>query len=215
MKTSILAIKLVLSLVLINFACMGQQFTKWVNNQTIGNMEFEKIRYKMETNDTVLIIGHLKNPTQIGEYLCAPGLVHFNKDFEILLFKLAAPLKIGKHDINAGTWVSMEKKGLVTCFFQQATQIDNFVCMPGKEFSGPNVVFDQNGNLRSFFTPDDVKIGKIYCSGGKNNEIGILRNGSLEFCTLSIDQNINDIVYKAKTIVHFDFNGNVSMTRTK
>jgi hypothetical protein len=216
MKRNSLKMKLVVLLVLVNIlACKGQEYTKWENNQTINHIQFERIRYKMDKQDTVLIIGQLKNEIQIGGYLCAPGLVHFNKNFEIQLFKLAAPLKIGKHEIGAETWVSLEKRGFIACIFQQATKIEDYVCMPGKETAGPQVVFDQTGNLRSFFSPHDVKIGNVYCSGGKTNEIGLLKNGALEFCTFSIDQIINDVKYTAKTIVYFDFNGNVSSTVTK
>jgi hypothetical protein len=198
---------------LVSFFQCKSQFTKWESNKTISNIEFEKVRYKLSKQDTVLVIGYLKKETIIESYPCAEGLVHFTKSFNLQAFRLSSPLKLEKYEIEKDTWVSLEKAGYYICSFPKEKTIQGFTCIGSKSEDGPKVTFDNQGNIRSFFSVSDVKIGDIYCSGGKSNEIGILKNGHLGYCKLSIDQNINDTNYKEGSILFFDYNGNVSLIK--
>jgi len=206
---------LLLPLLLIGTVACKSQNTRWENNKTISNIEFEKVRYKLEKHDTILIFGYLKNETEIEGYSVAPDLVHFSKDFKLIYFKLAKPYNLEKTVIDKDSWVSLERSGYFTCNLPNDETIQGYYCLGGNGQNGPTVTFESGGNLRSFFTPDDIKIGNIYCSGGKSHEIGLLKNGALDFCTLSIDHNINDVKYKSGQIVSFDFNGNVSSVKEK
>jgi hypothetical protein len=208
-------IKLLIPLLLIGSVTSKSQNTRWENNKTIANIEFEKVRYKLLKHDTILLIGYLKNETLIEGYTVAPGLVHFSKDFKIIYFKLAKPYKLEKAEIAKDSWVSLERSGYYICNLPLDESIQGYYCLGGNGKDGPTVTFGSGGNLRSFFTPDDIKIGNIYCSGGKSHEIELLNNGALGSCTLSIDHNINDIKYKSGQIVSFDFNGNVSSVKEK
>jgi len=165
--------------------------------------------------DTVLLIGLLKDETLIGQYACAKDWVHFTKDFKLQLFKLARPYTIEKVNLLKGTWVSLKRNGRYICVLPKDTIIQGRLCMGGKDPEDAAVSFDTNGNLRSFFSPVDLKIEKVYCAGGEKNEIGLLKSGSLEYCTLSIDHNINDSKYRQGSVVYFDNNGNVSLVKKK
>jgi hypothetical protein len=195
-------------------SCLSQ-FTKWENNQIKQGYEFEKIRYQLSKGDTMAIIGFLKKDALIETYPVAAGLVHFSNEFRLEYFSLSEQHKVEKQILPKGTWVSLSRKGYLRCHLPHDTDYQGFLCMAGDKQKGPVTTFDLAGNLRSFFTPDDVKIGNIYCLGGKSNEIGLLKNGSLEFCTLSIDHNINDVKYIAGSVLSFDYNGNVSSVKQK
>jgi hypothetical protein len=215
MKHKYLKINFLVSIILMSSVASKSQFTKWENNKAINNIVFEKVRYKSAKHDTLFIIGYLKNESTIEAYPVAADLVRFTKEFKLLYFKLAKPFKLEKFEIAADTWVSLEQNGYYICALPKADTIQGYTCMGGNGKVGNTVMFDSKGNLRSFFSPTDIKIGNIFCSGGKSNEIGLLANGSLGFCTLSIDHNINDVKYKSGLIVSFDFNGNVSSIKEK
>ncbi len=210
-----LSFKLLIPLIFFNFISCKSQYTKWINHVKIENIEFKKIRYKVVKSDTLLLIGLLKNESVIDNYPCAADWVHLSKKFKLQLFKLSSDISIEKLRLHKDTWVSLEKNAWYQCVFPKDTIIQGFKCMAGSGPDGISTNFDYEGNLRSFFSPDDIKIGKIFCSGGKNNQIGLLKNGSLEYCRLAIDHNINDIKYKQDQILHFDYNGNVSYTEEK
>jgi hypothetical protein len=213
MTVRYLTIIISIGFLLVSFNQCKSQFTKWESNKKIANIEFEKVRYKLNKQDTILVIGQLKNETIIDTYPCAEGLVYFTKSLKLQSFKLSAPLKLEKFEIEKDTWVSLEKSGYYICSFPKEKTIQGFTCIGGKSEDGPKVTFDTQGNIRSFFSVSDVKIGEIFCSGGKSNEIGILKNGHLGYCKLSIDQNINDTNYKEGSILFFDYNGNVSLVK--
>jgi hypothetical protein len=215
MKTNILILKLLAALVLFNIFSCKSQYTKWENNKTISNIEYEKIRYKLNKQDTVLIIGMLKKETKIGNFICAKDWVYLTKDFKLQLFKLARPFSIEKYTLVKDTWVSLKRNGRYICVLPKDTLIQGRLCMGGSGIDDITVSFETDGTLRSFFTPDDIKIERVFCSGGDKNEIGLLKSGALEYCTLSIDHNINDTKYRQGSVVYFDNNGNVSIVKTK
>jgi len=205
---------LIIILLFSSFSCKSQVI-KLDNSSSLANIEFEKVKYKIVKKDTVSITGYLKNETLIGEYYCAAGMVQFTKDFKLQYFKLAKPYKLEKAEIPADTWVSFERAGYYICILPDNEAIQGHLCLGGNEKKGPTVTFDVEGNLHAFYSPTDIKIGRIYCAGGKSNEIGLLKNGALAFCTLSIDHNINDVIYKEGQILSFDFNGNVASVKEK
>jgi hypothetical protein len=205
---------LIILLLCFSYSCKGQ-FTKLNNQTSLSNIEFEKLKYKIVKKDTVEITGYLKNETQIGEYFCAADLVHFTKELKLVYFKLGKAFKLDKAEIPKGAWVSLERAGYYICNLPSDETIQGFACLGGNEHKGPTVTFDNEGNLHAFYSPSDIKIGQIYCAGGKSNKIGLLKNGSLAFCTLSIDHNINEVKYKQGQILSFDFNGNVASVKEK
>jgi hypothetical protein len=215
MTIKFLTIKLLTFFLFVSFVTCKSQFTRWENNKIISNIEFEKVRYKLAKHDTILIIAYLKKDTLIEGYSCASGLVHFTKNFKLRLFKLANPYKLDNYEIQKDTWVSLERNGYYICTLPKDSVIQGYMCLGGKNDEGSKVSFDTKGRLHSFFSPSDIKIGNIFCAGGKSNEIGLLKNGTLGYCTLSIDHNINDVKYKRGLIVYFDFNGNVSSVKEK
>jgi hypothetical protein len=215
MKSKYQILIFLLPALVFNSVSCKSQFTRWEYNKTISKIEFEKMRYKLVKHDTILIVGLLKKETIINGYSCAADLVNFTKDFKLQLFKLAKPYQLEKTIINKSTWVSLKRNGRYTCVLPEDTIIQGHLCIGNGEQDGIPVSFDNEGNLRSFFSPSDIKIGKIFCAGGKSDEIGLLKNGALEFCTLSIDHNINDVKYEQGSIVSFDFNGNVSNVKEK
>jgi hypothetical protein len=215
MEIRALSLKLLIVCLLLHIFSCKSQYTKWENNKTISNIDFEKIRYKLNKKDTVLIVGLLKKETNINGFFCAADWVHFTKKYKLQLFKLGKPYQIEKFNILKDTWVSLIRNGRYICVLPKDSTIQGHLCLGGKGPDGTTVSFDPEGNLRSFFTPVDVKIDKIFCSGGKENEIGLLKNGALEYCTLSIDQNINDTKYRQGSTLYFDMNGNVSSVKEK
>ena len=205
---------IVISLFAFAISCKSQ-LTRWESSKTIANVEFEKVRYKILNHDTIMIIGLLNKETVIENFPCAKDYVYFNNECKIQNFRLAKPFFIGTTEIPANTWVSLERYGYYVCSLPEESTFDVYTCMKGNGKDGPVTVFYSNGALRSFFSPEDIKIGEIYCAGGKSNEIGFLKNGSLEYCTISIDHNINDVKYKRGSVILFDLNGNVSAVKEK
>jgi hypothetical protein len=213
--TKYLSSILLIHCLLINFISCKSQYTRWEYDKSISQIEFEKIRYKLAKHDTLLIIGLLKKETKINGFSCAADWVNFTKDFKLQFFKLSNSYMIEKTVLNKDTWVSLKINGRFICVLPKDSIIQGHQCMGGGGQEGLTVNFDLNGNLRSFYSPTDIKIDKIFCSGGKSNEIGLLKNGALEYCTFSIDQNINDVKYRQGSIVSFDYNGNVSNVKEK
>ncbi len=189
-------------------SCSYGQYTSWEYDKKVHNIDFTKIRYGINKNDTSVIVGFLKNKTVIQGYPCAADWVQFNQDWKLTLFKLDEKTVINNFEFPKNSWIRQNNDRLV-CAFPKDTVIQEYVCRGSGGSKGIQTSIYPNGKLESFFTKDNIKIGEIKCKGGVFNNIILYDNGLLKECTLSEDQIIKGISYKKGTRITIDLNGNI------
>lgn len=189
-------------------SCSYGQYTSWEYDKKVNDIDFAKIRYGINRNDTSVIIGFLKNKTVIQGYPCAADWVQFNKDWKLTLFRLNDKTVINNFEFPKNSWIRQNNDKLV-CAFPNDTVIQGYVCRGSGGAKGIQTSIYPNGKLESFFTKDNIKIGEINCKGGIFNNIILYNNGLLKECTLAEDQMIKGISYKKGTRINIDLNGNI------
>lgn len=189
-------------------SCSYGQYTSWEYDKKVDTIDFAKIRYGINRNDTSVIIGFLKNKTVIQGYPCAADWVQFNKDWKLTLFRLDEKTVINNFAFPKNSWIRPNNDKLV-CAFPNDTMIQGYVCRGSGGSKGIQTSIYPNGKLASFFTKNNCKIGEINCKGGVFHNIILYDNGLLQECTLSEDQIIKGISYKKGTRIHIDLNGNI------
>ena len=195
-------------LLVIVISCSYGQYTSWEYDKKVNNIDFAKIRYGINNNDTSVIIGFLKNKTVIQGYPCGADWVQFNKNWELTLFRLDDKIVINNFGFPKNSWIRQNNDKLV-CAFPNDTVIQEYLCRGSGGPKGVQTSIYPNGKLESFFTKDNIKIGEINCKGGVFNNIILYDNGLLKECTLSEDQIIKGISYKKGTRINIDLNGNI------
>jgi hypothetical protein len=189
-------------------SCSNGYYTSWEHNKKVNNIDFSKIRYGINNNDTSVIIGFLKNKTVIQGYPCGKDWVQFNKDWKLILFKLDDKIVINNFRFPKNSWIRQNNDKLV-CVFPSDTVIQEYLCRGSGGSNGVQTSIYPNGKLESFFTKGNIMIGEINCKGGVFNNIILYDNGALKECTLSEDQIIKGISYKKGTRINIDLNGNI------
>ncbi|MFN8428485.1 MAG: hypothetical protein U0V04_00760 [Spirosomataceae bacterium] len=206
MKTNSFLVGLVMIFILSNHTNTQAQYSSWQYNAKIHNIEFSKIRYGLNKNDTTVIIGYLKRPTLIQGFSCAADWVHFSKDWKPVLFKLQKKASIHNFVYPENAWIRFKKDGII-CAFPTETQIQGCNCMGSGGAKGIQTSFYPDGKLECFYSNSNILIGKIACKGGVFNNIILHQNGQLKECTLSNDQIIDGKNLKKGKRVRFDVNG--------
>jgi hypothetical protein len=196
-----------LSLVIV-ISCSYGHYTLWKYDKKVNNIEFAKIRYGINNNDTFAIIGFLKNKTFIQGYPCGADWVHFSKDWKLTLFRLDDNTVINNFGFQKNTWIRPKNDNLV-CAFPNDTVIQGYLCRGNGGSKGVQTSIYPNGKLESFYTKGNIKIGDINCKADIFHNIILHDNGLLKECTLAEDQIIKGNSYKKGTRIIIDLNGNI------
>lgn len=199
---------LCISIPVIFSSCNGG-YTAWQENKSVHGIEFDKIRYGIEDNDTTTVIGYLKADTMIDQYPCAADWVHFTKDWKLKLFRLSSKAEINNFEYCENSWIRFSQDGNVICVFPENMTVQGYKCRGGGGASGISTSFYKNGRLQYFYSEGDIRIGDVLCKSNVNNNIGLYENGSLMECTLAKDTQIGDVNYKKNTRICFDEAGKV------
>lgn len=189
-------------------SCSGAYYTSWEHNINVKNIQFEKLRYGVENNDTLSIIGYLSEATQIQGYPCSADWVQFNKSWKLTLLKLSEEKQIGETIFPKDTWIKPRKDRLIVVF-PGNTVIQGYHCRGNGTSKGIQTSFYPSGKLYSFFPPEDVRIGQINCKASLLNNIVLFENGTLKSCTLAEDQLIQQENFKKGSRVSFHQDGRV------
>ena len=181
-------------------------YSKWEKNVVRNGIEFEKLRY----SDSGTIIGYLKADTDIDNYPCSKGWIHFYKDWALQNFTLKNTMEINGIEIPAGTWVGFNNEGELKKFaFPDDTEVNGIMCMGTGGPKGAQTSFYTNGSLKYFFSRKKIEINDIPCKGGVFYIIGFHENGQLKKCTLCDNCVIKGKKYKKDSNIEFDEKGNV------
>jgi len=185
-------------------------FGSWKYNQKINNIDFSQIKYAIKQKDTTAIIGFLKHNTTIQGYPCAADWVHFNKKWEMSLFRLSDTATINNFLYQKDTWIRLTKSGLI-CTFPRDTIVQGYLCKGGGGAKGVQTRFLRSGKLDAFFTEKGSIIDGIKCKGGGLDLIQLNENGLLKECILAEDQLIKGVQYKKGTKIQIDPDGKIKV----
>lgn len=202
-----LAYILLLSITLLS--CSG--YTQWKKNITHDNIEFSKLRYSVnENNDTVSIIGYLKNDCDVYEIPAKADWVHFSKNWYPELICLSKDFEYSNVKLPKSSWLIREEGETgFSAVFPNDKLIGNYNCKGGGGAKGARTSFYKSGKLKSFFSESDVEIDGIKCKGGVFNYIKLYENGKLKYCTLAEDQKINGKDYRKGQKLKFNSKGKI------
>ena len=109
---------------------MACGYTSWEYNRSLHGIEFEKIRYAVNDQDTLSIIGKLKHNTLIEGYPCAADWAHFTGDWKISLFQLSDSATIQNISFSRDTWI-LFRNGQLMAVFPKDTEIQGHLCRGG------------------------------------------------------------------------------------
>ncbi|MBP7460927.1 MAG: hypothetical protein KBA26_06525, partial [Candidatus Delongbacteria bacterium] len=180
-------VKLTGGILLLLMAC---GYMSWEYNRSVHGVEFEKIRYAVNDQDTLCVIGKLKHNTIIEGYPCASDWAHFTGDWKLTLLRLSDSATIQNISFAEDTWI-LFRNGRLMAVFPKDTEIQGHLCRGGGGPKGITTSFYPDGKLQSFFAPNDVKIGPIVCRGSVMHQIVLHANGSLKQATLANEQTIH------------------------
>ncbi len=206
MKTKTLLVVTLFLLMLAN-ACK-ERYTAWEKDKTVNDIGFSRVRYGMIENDTVTIIGFLKQPTIINGYLCSPDWVHMEKDGKLLLFRLEEPSEINHVTFPRETWVRFHDGNLIVVF-PRDTVIQGFFCRGGGGVKGVQTSFYENGSIREFYSNNTLIIDDVKCYSDPTNPIGLHDDGSLRYCTLAEPLEYDTGEIKKGTRIEIDEEGHI------
>jgi hypothetical protein len=143
----ILLLIFTISLIIVFSSCR-----KWVYNEELDGVQFEKYRYSISDNDTVSIIGYINENKVINGIPCAAGWVHFTSDMKLKMFCLSQNTQINNVMLPTGTWVvSNYTDDLLVVVFPEDTMIGVLPVKGGGNSKGVQTAFYNNGNVKSFF----------------------------------------------------------------
>lgn len=190
-------------------SCSYGPYKRWEHDTKVNNIDFARIRFGINNNDTSSIIGFLKDKAVIEGYPCADDWVHFNKDWKLTLFRLDENTVINYFEFPKDSWILRNGDKLV-CVFPNDTVIQEYLCRGDGGPNGMQTSFYPNGRLESFFSKENIRIGEINCRGSLSNNIILYDNGLLKECTLAKNQIIKGISYKKGTRINIDLDGNIT-----
>jgi hypothetical protein len=143
-------------------------------------MEFKKIRYSCNEEDTISIIGFLKSDIDIDHYPCKRGWVHFTKDWELKLFCLYKAAEVENVDLPKGSWIiENQKDDYITVVFPADTTIQGFPVRGGGGVKGARTQFYKSGELKNFFPAQDFVLNGIQYRKSLLNYVKLTRNGQI------------------------------------
>ncbi|MEN8125553.1 MAG: hypothetical protein ABFR32_10525 [Bacteroidota bacterium] len=184
------------------------QYTKWETDVTYNDIEFKKIRFKIQETDTTYAEGILKQNTIVEGYPCHKKIV-FTRNWKLRQFLLA------ENHFMLGAEFPKESriifgKDHISCFLGKDTQINGYLCNGNyaKWYStGISTSFYPSGKLKCFYPDDDVEINNILCKSSPFAGVCLHENGNLKQCKLTKDEIINGKEYKKNTELIFDETG--------
>jgi hypothetical protein len=151
----------------------------------------------------------LKNDTEINEMPCKKGWVHFAPNWQLTLFCLSEKTLIANRTFEKNTWIFTEPGneyfGVV---LPEKAKIDGYDCLGGGGSKGIQMSFYNSGELRSFFTKNDIEVSGVKCKGGILSPIFLHKNGKLKACKSAESITIKGFDIKKGAKMTFDENGN-------
>ena len=193
-------------------ACTSSKNVTSVRNIKMRNIDFSKLEYSIEGNDTIPVSGKLAKNAIIDGFPCADNYIWFDRNWKVTEFQLSEEYMLLGNKIPKKTWVRFYKDKII-CMFPYDTEIQSHTCGGsswGRE--GIHTVFYLDGKLKHFFPKENVKIDGIFCKSSVFAGVSLYENGRLKKCKLAKDQNINGKNYEEKSTLTFDEEGNVIKT---
>lgn len=187
---------------------------KWEKDVSVNGITFEIIR----KSSSGTFIARIASDTDIDGYPCQKGWVHFHDNWRIQNFTNYREIIVDGVTIPEGTWVELAENGaLALCAFPQNQLVQGYLVYGSGGAMGAHTTFHTDaanrGMLQSFFSPLDVCIDGIPCSGGALGKlfhpIRLYPDGRLQYCVLSQSVTIEGIRYKKGAALSFDQNGKV------
>jgi len=178
--------------------------TPWEYNHVIGKIRFEQVRYVMEGGERTGIYGKLAGDTVIDGFPCAADWVSLTTDFRILMCRLSKDFRVLKIELSKDTWVFMNKDSSMTFVFPRNTIVGKVLCRGGGGVKGVQTSFYASGQLKSFFSPEDVEIDHILCRGGLLAPIEFHEDGRLKRCKSAAHQEIKGKNYRRNDLIEFE-----------
>ncbi len=187
------------------------QYTKWEKNVTYNEINFKKVRFLIETSDTLIVQGVLSGETTINNIPCRRSIVFIN-DWELKRFILAKDFTVDGIKYPEWTRINYGQKGILL-FLGRDMIYQGYCCNGNYEkwySTGIHTSLYPNGKLKGFFPCKDITIDNIPCKSSPFAGVHLYQNGKLKDCTLSKKHVINGTEYKKNTHLSFDENGKLS-----
>ncbi len=180
----------------------------WERDVIMHGIHFDKFAYDSKLGSPK---GYLAADTIIQGYPCKKGFVSFYDDWKLDEFQLSQPVRLNDEVvIPTNSWGFLDRDGnLTTCMLPVDLEIQGYPCRGGGGKAGFMTSFHKNGNLKYFFTKDDIEIDSIPCSGSIFHGIGLHESGNLESCTLAKTTTIQNRQFKKKSKIVLNGEGNL------
>lgn len=184
------------------------QYTEWEKDVVYHDIQFKKVRFLIESNDTLIIQGVVKKEAIVNGIPCKRGVVLIN-DWELKTFILADDYTIDGVEYPEWTKINHGQKGTLI-FLGEDMEYQGYCCNGNykKWYStGIHTTLYPNGRLKGFYPCQNVVIDNIPCKSSPFANVHLHPNGKLKDCTLYAEYEIEGKMYKKNTHVSFDENG--------
>lgn len=187
------------------------QYTKWKKDTIFNNIEFKKLQFRDDGNESHFANGILKQKTLIEGYPCHKK-VFLSKEGQLKIFILAEDFEVAGNKFKKETRISFRELRIrIHCLYEpeiqgykiRKTNYKRLLFMGSGNFS-----LYPSGKLRFFQPVDDIQIEGIWCKPSPvRGGVHLYENGKLKDCTSAKDQTIQGQKVEKNFFLKFDENG--------
>lgn len=151
----------------------------------------------------------LAEPATVEGYPCK-GEVSYHKNGKLETIQLTEAMEIAGVNVPTRSFVRFDSEGrLNRLVLSEDTEIQGYLCEGGQLFwGGKHTGFHENGTLSLCWVAQDTVVQGIPCSTGNNRCLSFYDNGNLRYCILSEEFELDGKVFKEKTCLFLDEEGN-------
>ena len=188
------------------------QYTKWEKDITYNNIEFKKLRFRNDGNESVFANGILKQKTVIEDYPCYK-MVFLSKEGRLKIFILAEDFEVAGNKFKKETRIAIGRNNgfHINCLYEsevQGYQIRRTNYKRLLFMGSTNFQLYPSGKLKFFQPVNEIEIQGVWCKpSAVRGGVSLYENGKLKECTSANEQKIQGQLVSENFTLKFNETG--------